>query len=139
MFKRSILGTVVTGIVATLATGGCDTVKAPAAVRPDPLPARAYPKQVAIHGLAQGLASGKPTVTGPTEGEPLRVSVPLRSTADKPLNVQYQFRFFDKNGRPTHQSGWRFLNIPPRVKRVVEANAMDTKAVDWRLEVRPAR
>jgi len=127
---------------AAAGAGGCaqDPVKAPPPGRLDLLPARAYPQNVAVDGLDVGLVFGAPVVDAPTDNRPLRVSQPVRNVADYPLNIQYQFEFFDDQHRPLRAaSGWRFMNLDPRVEKFLEANALETEAVDWRLTVRSAR
>jgi len=128
--------------VALSGLGACDTIKAPDIVRQDPLPQGAYPQQVVLEGLNRGIVSGDPVVRGPSDSMPMTVTVPLRSVADKTLHVQYQFEFLDANGLPvrgTPTSGWRFVTVEPRTQVFAVANALDTDAVDWRLQVRPAR
>ena len=124
-------------LVVGACLGGCDT--APARIKPDPV--LDYPQKVALEGLDKAVVAARPIVTPSTADRPMQVSVPLRSIVDgRALNVQYKFEFFDQNGRPLRTNlGWRFQKLEPRVQVFLEGNALETKAVDWRLQVRPAR
>jgi len=111
----------------------------PPAVRADPVPKRAYAQQVAIEGVTQYLVSGDPIVTPSTEDQPMRVIVPVRSITDRELNLQYQFIFYDAQGRELHSNqGWVFQHIEPRVERQIETVSLESAAKDWRLIIRPA-
>lgn len=127
---------------AMIFVGGCnkDNVQGPQGVRSDPL-AGGYPQNVALSGLHNGIVIGKPIVDAATEDQPMRVTVPLRSVADRTLRTQYKFTFLDDRGRPvrSNRESWRYQVIAPKAEVYLEANALDTDAVDWRLEVRPAR
>ena len=127
------------GLAATLLGVGCDTIQAPDPVRRDTLPAEAYSQQVVLGGLKQWVVSAKPIVDR-GENKPLRVTVPLRSVANKTINVQYRFEWMDAKGRPVKDdSGWRFKRIAPKTQVFLEANALDTDVANWRLQVRPAK
>ncbi len=118
---------------------GCDTIKAPDPVRKDTLPIEAYSQQVVLGGLKQWVVSSKPIVERGV-GEPLRVTVPLRSVTDKNINIQYRFEWMDAKGRPVKDdSGWRFKTISARTQIFLEANALDANVTNWRLQVRPAQ
>ena len=141
----------ITICVAMASLTACDTTKAPAGARQDPLYSEAYPSVVLMEGLDRGLVAGEPIVTHATPERPMQVTVPIRSIDDRPLNVQYRFLFLDEAGRPMNDGpgGWRFVNIGPRVQIFVKGNSMEalsavgsargTNPADWRLELRPAR
>lgn len=117
----------------------CDTVKAPPSGRMDQLPADQYPRGVVLEGFDKELVFGKAVVDPTTEDRPMRVTQAVRNVSKRVLNIQYQFQFFDAQGRPlkTNQ-GWKFLNLAVRDEHFLEGAALDTNAVDWRLVVRPA-
>lgn len=121
---------------------GCsDPIKAPPAGQRDLLPADQYPHIVAIEGLARELRFGQPIVDPPTEQRPLRVIVHTRSTTARTgINIQYRFEWVDEAGRPVEpDTGWQFVHLEPRVLTPLPGSALNRKAVDWRLVVRPAR
>ena len=119
---------------------GCDPYKVPPAGEADALPPGVYPKNVVIDGLSDGIVFGDPIVTPSTDAKPMRVVVPVRSTVDYPINIQYQVQFFDVQHRPlvTNQ-GFRFMNMAPRVEQFIDVSALDVNAYDYRVLVRPAR
>lgn len=118
---------------------GCDTVKAPHAPEPDPLGPLAYPKISTEGELGKHLYYVKPIVRR-DEAVPLKVTVPLRLRDDKPVNAQYRFTFLDRDGAPLDPPmDWRFMVLPPRLQVFMEGTAINDAAVDWRLEVRPAK
>ena len=126
-------------VTITVASVGCDTDKAPPSGRMDKLPADQYPRGVVLEGFDEELVFGKTIVDPTTEDRPMRVTQAVRNISKRVLNIQYQFQFFDTQGRPlkTNQ-GWKFLNLAVRDEHFLEGAALDTNAVDWRLVVRPA-
>ncbi len=124
-----------------VATAGChDPIKAPPAGQGDLLLAEHYPQIVATNNLADSLRFGRVIIDPSTGDRPMRVTVPVRSIYDGyPLNIQYQFEFMDGDGRLLNDSGWRFINLRPRVQQQLEANARHVEARDWRLIVRSGR
>lgn len=128
-------------LIATpcLLAGCANATKAPHAVKPDPIAPVQYP-QIATEGnLGNFMSYAKPIVRA-EGGSPMKVTVPLRLRDDKPVNAQYRFTFMDANGAPLDPPmDWRFMVLPPRLQVFMEGTAMSSRAVDWRLEVRPAK
>ncbi|MEL6740111.1 MAG: DUF1425 domain-containing protein [Planctomycetota bacterium] len=113
----------------------------PPGARQDPVPGAAYPA-IAIERPLQQFAVVDPEgirIDRPTGTSPLRVSVPVRSTAYQQMSVQYRYLWFDGAGRPIGDSGWRFASLDPGLQSFFEANATTTRAEQYRLEVRTAR
>ena len=123
-----------------LAAGCRSTDTSPPGAYSDPVARANYPRVVMLDDLQQWVVVSEPIVTK-GENTPLRVSVPLRAlTRYEELNVQYRFSFFDEVGRPIEPApSWTYLRLPSKAQRIVEANALDQRAMDWRIEVRPAR
>ncbi len=116
-----------------------DPVKAPGAGMPDPLHADEYPQIVVTDQIADYMGFHKPIVEV-QPGKPMSVVVPARLINDYAINVQYRFIFFDSAGRPIEPGmGFQYLRMPGRVQQFMRGAAMDTNAVDWRLEIRSAR
>lgn len=133
------LAKMVAGCLGVAVLAGCDTTKAPGEAQADPLLRAMYPKVAALEGLEDYLVFSEPSVELGS-GRPLSVSVPIRARTDEQLNIQYRFEFFDRDGRPVQPAmDWRYLLLPGRAQRFLQGAALDTSAVDWRLEVRPAR
>lgn len=126
--------------------GGCqsDPAKAPLGSRQDALPTQDYPKVNIVDDnfqLQNYLVVDKSAIVAvlPGDGKPLSVSVPVRSTADNRMRLQYQFYWRDSNGVTIGQSGWRRYEVEPRVQFQAKGNAITQDATDWRLEIRSAR
>jgi len=72
----------------------------------------------------------------------LRVNVPVRMTS-RPgewAKVQYRFMFLDAQGVPLKvQPDWQPVTLEPQQQVFMSGNAMDSNAVDWRLEIRSQR
>ncbi len=135
---RMSMMTVATG--ALLLAGGCRTSTLPPGAQRDPLPRENYPRVVVLDDLQRWVVVDAPIVTK-SERDPLRVTVPVRAVTDhEELNVQYRFAFFDADGRPMDpEPSWRYERLPSKAQRMIEANALDQRAVDWRVDIRPAR
>jgi uncharacterized protein YcfL len=121
--------------------GGCDTVHAPSTPTLDKLPAQAYPKVAVLDGeLARALAiDPSMVVVTPTDGNnPMSVSVPIRSLVDNTMRMEHCFIWFDAQGREVRRTVWKRQDIDPRVQIKLQSNAIDTRSVDWRLEIRSA-
>lgn len=137
---RALTSAVALGAITLTALTGCqtDTTRAPASPGPDPLVSGAYPQITMAQGLIGLIVQGRPVVQPSVPHSPLRVTVPIRSVQDGPTRVQYQFTWLDHVGRPIGESGWKYELVPPRMERFFESNALDTRAVDWRLEIKIA-
>ena len=138
MSGRMFTGVVAVATAVSIAglVGGCDTTAAPFGGRIDP--AQPYPKVSVAPPLYELVAFSEPKVTPGTADQPLHVVTPCRSTQDGLTRVQYQYEWFDEAGRPIDASGWKHSIIPARTQVFLEANALSTRAKDWRLTVRPA-
>lgn len=134
--------TMLAGLAAlALAAGGagCDSVKAPGAVVGDPLPAASYPQIAVLQGLQGYIVMGTAPRVEP--GPPMKVTTALRTKTDyEELSVQYRFFFFDGSGAPLNREpDWRYARLQSRTESFFQGVAPDRGAVDWRMEVRPAR
>jgi len=132
--------TIVVLCLAGLLTGaGCkaDPTTSPGAVA-EPAPDAASSKNVTILALDDVLAVGAAIVEGGDQTPLDRVIVPIHSVADRGLEIEYRFEFFDGERRPIDGvARWRSLHIGPRVHVQVEAAAPRTGAADWALTIRP--
>lgn len=140
--KSAILGALagILALAGAMSMSGChgDAARAPASPGPDPLVSGTYPQITMAQGLIGLIVQGRPVVQPSVPHSPLRVTVPIRSVQDGPTRVQYQFTWLDNVGRPVGVSGWKYEIVPPRMERFFESNALDTRAVDWRLEIKIA-
>lgn len=126
-------------VVTVGSMAGCsDPIKAPGRISEDPLPSDEYPQIAVLDGLNGWLAAGKCVEE---EGPPLTVTVPIRALTDrKDLHVQYRFFFLDEKSLPLNRDpDWHYMQMPSRSQVFMRANALDSNARTWRLEIRPAR
>ncbi len=129
---------------------GCDTTRPPSGAKYDPVRIEEYPQVELDTRLHDALVMDRPVVDPATHDRPMKVNVPIRSFVDKPLNIQYQFTFFDEAGRPMRDGGrgWRFIHVAPRSQVFMKANSLETfteqaatrgeNPSSWRLIIRPA-
>jgi uncharacterized protein YcfL len=110
----------------------------PKPIRQDEMLIENYPKITALEKLHRVLVVSD-VVEEP--GPPLNVTVAIRDDRDdKERRIQYRFFFLDDRGVPENNNpDWRYQQMPRRAVVYVQGNALDRKAVDWRLEIRPAR
>ncbi|HRX85922.1 MAG TPA: DUF1425 domain-containing protein [Phycisphaerae bacterium] len=110
----------------------------PKAARQDQMAIEDYPQITALEHLDRVLVISDVVED---KGPPLKVTVALRDERDdKERRIQYRFFFFDERGVPENNNpDWRYKELPRRAAVYVDGNALDKNAVDWRLELRPAR
>ena len=131
-------------LAMTALSTGChkkDLVLAPGSPGRDMLPANQYPQIEAAQGLGPYLVVSGVDVQDATDTAPMHIVIAMRAaTRYEELNVQYRFIFFDDHSRPLlAEPAWRFKRLPSRSQIFLEDTAFDTTAVDWRLQIRPAR
>ncbi len=127
---------------ATIVCAGCDSgPRGPAGARPDPIVAAAYPNITVDGSLAKFIAVDYDSIVfqAPTADRPLFVQVPARSQADNEYTVQYNFEFFSADRVKVGETGYKTMTIPSRRQVQLTGNAITSKAVMWRLDIRSAR
>jgi len=135
LFRTIMLAGVVAIILPTLV--GC---KSTDPVVPGEDTVNPYPNVVLDPKLEDKLVSSEPTIRMPTQTEPLRISVPVRSITQHPLNLQYRVIYFGDFGKQTNDYPvWKDFRVMGRTRYVISDNAIDLDAVDWNIEIRPAR
>lgn len=134
------LGLVAAAVFAGAAGCRHDRV-APPMGRPDTVTDETYPNVVIEQPLQRFVAVpyGDIRVQGATASAPMQVAVPLRSTGDRQMAVQYRFLWFNESGMQIGDSGWKFAAMEPGTQIRAQANALTTEAAAWRLEVRSGR
>ncbi len=130
-------------LVACLLTlpgcAGDDNVVGPKNPARDPVPSIAYPK-ITLQGELdyQLVLLGEPVVVGATPTQPMSVRLRLRNATEDDLYVAYRYRFFGPSREPVDvDMPWRPLKLPATLAKDFEGDAMQVRAVDWELEVRP--
>ena len=66
----------------------------------------------------------------------LYVTVPVRSTANMKLYVDYRYTFFDNTGQPINQSGWIHKTLPANTPDTITFNSTSPRAVDFQMDLR---
>ena len=135
--KKLIAAVVLAGVVVSGCAGG--GAYEPYTPGWDPLPTAKYPNITAEGHIAGYLAANTPTIT---KDPILSISVPVRLMSDKGQwsKVQYRYIFLDSNFAPVRaQPDWQPMTMEPRQQVFMTGNALDTNAVNWRLEIRPQR
>ena len=123
-----------TALLATLA--GCG-VKKPFEGRHDPYPAGQI--HFSSKFLEDSTAVGRPIATRDDAGGILYVTVPIRSTRNEPLPVDYRVTFLDPNGQAISQSGWFTRTLTPNTPEQITVNSMGPRAADFEVDFRPAK
>ena len=121
---------------------GCqqpDMSPSPGLGDPYPPPINNPDISVLDRGLQQWLAF-QPAVRIRDSRTPLTVQVPVRNMADRAYLIEYRYLFYDASGlEQTPVMGWKFAKLEPKQVVNLSANAMDTSAVTYRLEVKWSR
>ena len=124
-------------LTALLAACTPNPATPPPAGMADMLPSRDYPQIVATSGLQPFLAFDRPNVQVAPD-RPMSVVTGVRNLDPLAVRVQYRYLFFDRTGRPISPTmDFQYVRLPGSgVQTFLEGKALDTNAVEWRLEVR---
>lgn len=134
LYRLTMIGMLAGGLLA----GGCQTDVRPLAGQPDPI---AVPYQdprisVADPQLQQWLGFHAAVMV--RNGKmPMSITVPVRNLADDQYQIDYRFLFFDELDRQMDPvMNWRFAAVQPKAVAHLEASALDSRARNWKLEVK---
>lgn len=142
LLTRALLRIAVAGAVLALCASCSSNTSRPAgAAQLDPVPSGEYPKVEAAEGLSRFIVVSGVEETPRTARTPMSVVVAIRSQTEyQEIEAQYRFFFFDEKNRPLQtEPDWRRIRLPSRSQVFLEGGAMETRAIDWRLQIRPAR
>jgi hypothetical protein len=119
-----------------LLAAGCSTVSPPVEPRHDPY----KPSQIMFDSerLRRDTAVGTPTVTRDDSGI-LYVQVPVRSTIDKTLYVDYRVTWLDRNGQVLNRLGPFTKTLDPNTPDSIQVNSTTADASDFQIDFRYAR
>ena len=129
-------------LIATVMFGpigcaGSNPIMTPGTPAADPIPMGLYPNIVVHQNLEKLLVAEPPIIKAATQLTPLAIRVLIRSVSDKSLLLQYRFVFYAPNHEQTSTNPvWRDVQIPPRTRRFIFANAISMESTDWDLEIR---
>jgi hypothetical protein len=122
----------------TLWLVGCTSgVNPPKQPRLDPH----VPGQVHVDskGLELDTAVGTPVVTRDDVGNLVHVTLPIRSTINKTLYVDYWVTFFDRNGHQLSKLGPFTKTLQANTPDSIHVNSMSPRAADFQIDLRYAR
>jgi hypothetical protein len=125
-------------LILTLATlTGCSGVKKPFEGRHDPYPAGQV--HFASQYLQDVTAVGRPVATRDDTGGILYITVPIRSTTNEPISIDYRVTFLDRNGQMISQSGWFTRPLTPNIPDTITVNSNGPRAADFQIDFRQAK
>lgn len=105
--------------------------------RPDPVLSPANNPRITViqPELMELLGFDAPIVT--KDAGRLRVAVPVRNLTDTRYTLDYKYTFYDEVGREVRPAfGYQEFILNAKEQRRPEAAALDTTAVDWRLQIK---
>lgn len=134
-YSSPLLGFVAPLLV--LALVGCNQINPPIAARDDPFAANKI--NLESQTLRDNIAVS-PAIVERRNGI-LYVTIPIRSTSNFDLHLDYKVTFFNANGAIVYQSQWEAMptivrNIPSQIPTL---NSTDSTAADWQIDLRESR
>src|SRR4051812_17773524 len=123
--------------MAVVLLAGCNPVKKPFEGRNDPHPAGQI--HFASKFLEDSTAVRTPVASRDETGNILYVTVPIRSTRNQPIYLDYRVTFFDRNGQQLNQTGWFTRTLTPNGPDQITVNAMGPRAADFQVDFREAK
>ena len=130
--RRLILTT-----LALLPLAGCaPRVRGPIEPREDLSP---WPQiMLAERDLARRIAVRQPVVERDPAGL-LFVTVPIRSTTQRQMTIEYRSTFYDRNHTPIFQSTWFPRTLTAFTQDTIQANSTSNRADDFQIDIREAK
>jgi Protein of unknown function (DUF1425) len=116
---------------------GCEQVRKPIEGRQDPYAAPQV--QFASNDLRRSTAIDAPQVARDDTGNLLYVTLPIRSTTNQNLYVDYRVTFIDTAGRPVGPASWQTTTLQSNIAQRITANSTGPQAVDFQIDLRWAR
>lgn len=124
--------------LATLATSGCAKKDvSPWVGQQDPVASPNNNPRIVVSqaDLLNSLGFDQPIVL--RKDDLLTVAVPTRNLGDYRYLLDYRFVWYDADGLEIRPAmGWKEVAIEPRDQKRIAANALDSRAVEWKLQVR---
>ena len=115
---------------------GCG-VKPPIQARNDPYADDQVNVASAI--LRDNTAVRPPVATRDETGNILYVTIPIRSTSNQQMYVDYRATFFDRNGQALTNYGWMTKTLTPNVPDSIVIKSGDPRAADFHVDLRDAK
>ncbi len=117
--------------------GACKSDPHPYAGRADPVAAPDNNPRIVFSSpdLMRSVVFDAPITARPDDI--LTVAVPTRSIGDERYILDYRFVWYDKDGFEVKPAmSWREVVLEPKEQKRLQANALDKKAQDWKIEIR---
>lgn len=129
-------------LAVCLATfAGCRTNTAPSPGMGDPYPAPMNDPQITI--LAPELRPWlgfHPAIIDDDGRRPMQVQIPVRNMTDRDYLIDYRVLFYDDSGMQLDPvMGWKMEALRPKQTVRLIGQALDTRARNYRLEIKWAR
>ena len=119
-----------------LPLAGCRDTRGPIEPREDLHP---WPQiNLSDRDLASRLAVRQPVIERDQAGL-LYVTLPIRSRTRHEFTIEYRSTFYDQNHVPIFQSTWFPHTMIPFTQDTVQTNATTDRAVDFQIDIRPAK
>ena len=132
---RNFLGLLLPAL-GLLSLVGCTRVRPPIEPREDPHP---WPQiNISDRDLARRIAVRQPVVERDPAGL-VYVTVPIRSTTEHDLTIEYRSTFYDRNHTPIFQSTWFPKTMTPLTQDTIQANSTSNRTEDFQIDIRPAQ
>lgn len=120
---------------------GCQTDISPSGGMGDPYPAPLNDPQITI--LAPELRPWlgfHPAIIENDGVKPMHVQIPVRNLTDRDYLIDYRVLFYDVNGVQLDPvMGWKMEALRPKQTVRLDGRALDTQAVNYRIEIKWAR
>ena len=115
---------------------GCTRVRGPIEPREDTHP---WPQiMLSDRDLARRIAVRQPVVERDPAGL-LYITVPIRSTTERDMTIEYRSTFYDRNHTPIFQSAWFSKTMTPLTQDTIQANSTNNRVEDFQIDIRPAQ
>lgn len=128
MFRNALIVTTLLVLIA-----GCGRVPAPNYGRGDPHDRAQI--HFATKDLQNKTAVGDVAFSRDQSGL-LFATVPVRSTTDKTLYVEYRATFFDRNGQVLNSTTWLRKDLAPNTPDQISVNSTSQRAEDAQIDFR---
>jgi len=126
-------------VLAAFAVSGCNNQRDtdPFVGQQDPVASPANNPRIVTSSsdLMRSLGFDQPIVV--RRDDLLTVSVPTRNLSNERYVLDYRFVWYDNDGMELRPAmGWREVVIEPRDQKRIAANAIDSRAVEWKVQLR---
>jgi len=127
----------VLAVALTFPLAGCQQpIPGPIEPREDPA---GWPQiQIADRDLRNRIVVRRPQIMQDEAGL-MFVTVPVRSTTERQLTIEYRATFFDRNHEVIQETTWFPKTLPPFTQETLTLNSTSPRADDFQFDIRPAK